>query len=106
MPSGYQPSSGSQYGYSGGGNNFPRFLEYWTDLSNSKNTRCNYCGSMIGLFYSRVSNGTYKFGGAHVYSAPDRNWTFDTNFLVPTQLPPGTPFLQYVQLTGFRESFR
>ena len=30
MPSAYQPPSGSQYGYSGGGNNFPRFLENWS----------------------------------------------------------------------------
>ncbi len=91
------PSANTQ-NLNGGVHNFPRFLEYW-------NTRCSYCGSMIGLFYSRVSNGTYKFGGGHVYSAPERNWTFDTNFLIPSQLPPGTPFLQYVQLTGFRESF-
>ena len=92
------PNGGSTQNMNGGVHNFPRFLEYWTP------TRLNYCGSMVSLFYARVSNGSFKFGNGHTYSAPNRNWTFDTNFLVPTQVPPGTPFIQTVQLTGFRQT--
>jgi hypothetical protein len=31
---------------------------------------------------------------------------FDVSFLDATRLPPGTPFFQFVQMTGFRENFR
>jgi hypothetical protein len=37
---------------------------------------------------------------------PRRNWSFDDTFLTPNKLPPGTPFFQYVQATGFRQSIR
>jgi hypothetical protein len=95
---------GTQQRLDGGVHNFPRFLEHWTVVS--PGTRLNYCGSMINLFPSRGNNGAYKFGSNHVYSAPYRNWTFDDNFLVAEQLPPGTPFFQYVQMTGFRQTLR
>ncbi|CAN5735635.1 hypothetical protein BH20ACI4_BH20ACI4_06310 [soil metagenome] len=32
----------------------------------------------------------------------NRNWIFDTTFLDPNRLPPGTPFFQSIQLTGFQ----
>lgn len=67
---------------------------------------------MISLFFSRVHNGSFKGhnssdpagGDITIFLAPTRNWNFDTNFLVPSQEPPGTPFLEYVQVTGFRET--
>jgi hypothetical protein len=85
---------------SGGVHNFIRFLERWDG-----GVRVNYCGSLINLFYSRVNNGAHKNGG-HVYSPPTRNWVFDTSFLDPDRLPPGTPFFQFVQMTGFRQTVR
>jgi len=80
---------------SGGVHNFKRFLENWS------NVRLNYCGSLINLFNSHNSNGTYK-NSAVVRDPPTRNWVFDTSFLDPTRLPPGTPFFQNIQLTGFQ----
>lgn len=80
---------------SGGVHNFKRFLENWN------NVRLNYCGSLINLFNSHNSNGTYKNSGV-VRTPPTRNWVFDTSFLDPTRLPPGTPFFQNIQLTGFQ----
>ncbi len=80
---------------SGGVHNFKRFLENWS------NVRLNYCGSLINLFNSHNSNGTYKNSGM-VRDPPTRNWVFDTTFLDPTRLPPGTPFFQNIQLTGFQ----
>jgi hypothetical protein len=82
----------------GGVHNFPRFLENW-------GARLNYCGSMINLFNSRQHNGAHK-DGSNTYSPPTRNWVFDSSFLDATRLPPGTPFFQFVQMTGFRQTLR
>lgn len=90
------PNQGTGEGRLGGGvHNFKRFLEDWGSV------RVNYCGSLINLFYSHNNNGTYKPDNA-VYGAPTRNWVFDSSFLDPTRLPPGTPFFQNIQLTGFQ----
>jgi hypothetical protein len=82
----------------GGVHNFPRFLENW-------GARLNYCGSLIDLFNSRQHNGAHK-DGSNTYSPPTRNWVFDSSFLDSTRLPPGTPFFQFVQMTGFRQTLR
>jgi hypothetical protein len=79
----------------GGVHNFKRFLETWSG------SRLNYAGSLINLFNSRNNNGAFKCC-TNVYSPPSRNWVFDTTFLDPTRLPPGTPFFQNIQLTGFQ----
>ncbi len=80
MPSGYQPSSGSQYGYSGGGNNFPRFLENWGSKY------CTYFGSMVELYQSKSFTGRWDTGV--IYRPPNRCWNFDTNYR--NNPPPGT----------------
>ncbi len=77
----------------GGVHNFKRFLENW-------GTALNYSGSIINLYNSRNSNGSFKCC-SKVYDPPERNWIFDASFLDPTRLPPGTPFLQNITLTGF-----
>lgn len=79
----------------GGVHNFKRFLENWSGK------RLNYAGSLINLFNSHNNNGAFKCC-AVVYSPPNRNWVFDTTFLDPNRLPPGTPFFQSIQLTGFQ----
>ena len=81
----------------GGVVNFKRFLETWQGT-----VSMNFCGSIIGLYNSQNNNGPFKYGYGEVYDAPVRNWTFDTSFLDSTRLPPGTPFFQYVQITGFQ----
>lgn len=81
----------------GGVHNFKRFLEHWTGQ------RLNYSGSLINLYYSRNQNGAFKCCRT-VYNPPTRNWVFDSTFLDPGRLPPGTPFFQYVQTTGFQRS--
>jgi Tfp pilus assembly protein PilX len=79
----------------GGVHNFKRFLEDWGG------ERLNYTGSIINLYNSRNNNGAFKCCGV-VYSPPERNWVFDSTFLDPARLPPGTPFFQAIQLTGFQ----
>jgi hypothetical protein len=68
--------------YSGGVENFPRFLENW----NGKTFQVR--GSIVALFESEV--GTGKWGTGSVYSAPNRDWGFHESF-AEGYLPPGTP---------------
>lgn len=72
--------------YSGGVENYPRFLEKWTGRT------FTYNGSMVVLFNSRYATNGWKYGGS-IYEAPTRRWAFDLNFLDETKLPPGTPQL-------------
>jgi hypothetical protein len=78
---GIVPSGGGYY--SGGVENFPRFLEDWGSRT------LTYNGSMVVMFNSK--SATAPWGGSDVYSPPARNWAFDINFLDATKLPPGTP---------------
>jgi hypothetical protein len=80
IPSGWVNEYGAQYGYSGGLNNFPRFLEDWS------NDTFTYHGSMIELFTSTIATGEWDTG--NIYSPPNRNWNFDSRF-VDTP-PPGS----------------
>jgi hypothetical protein len=75
--------------YSGGMENFPRFLESW----GSANV-FTYNGSMIKMFPSLYA--TNVWGQANVYNPPKRNWAYDANFDDPTKLPPKTPSLLQV----------
>lgn len=83
--------------YSGGVENFIRLLENWGGK------RLTYYGSMVNVFESKQS--TAKWDGNY-YSAANRNWYFDMNFLDPNKLPPGTPVLrtlnrgQWAQIDG------
>ncbi len=74
--------------YSGGMENFPRFLENWSSATNT------YNGSMVKMFPSLYATGVW--GGSY-YSPPARNWAYDVNFDDPTKLPPLTPQFQQVQ---------
>lgn len=81
LPSGWMnPKTGAQYGYSGGLNNFPRFLEDWT------NNTFTYTGSMIELFTSQIATGEWDTGS--IYIPPNRVWNFDSNFV--NNPPPGS----------------
>lgn len=71
--------------YSGGVENFPRFLEDWSGDT------FTYNGSMVVMYYSQIA--TAPWGGSDVYNPPSRNWAFDINFMDATKLPPGTPQL-------------
>ena len=77
VPSGKSGSSS----YSGGVENFPRFLENW----NGKDLIIR--GSIVALFESEV--GTRRFGFSDVYRPPNRNWGFHSKF-GEGYLPPGT----------------
>jgi hypothetical protein len=80
IPTDYQVTPSVRSGYSGGAENFPRFLENWS----GKNL-CYY-GSMVSMFVSQQANGIW--GKSNVYSPPNRRWFFDSNFI--SRPPPGT----------------
>jgi hypothetical protein len=69
--------------YSGGMENFPRFLEHWGSAV------FTYNGSMVKMFPSLYA--TNAWGKPNVYNPPKRNWTYDRNYDDPTKLPPLTP---------------
>jgi len=88
----------------GGIINYPRFQEIW-NLNGTTNT-WSYAGSFVPLFRSTQALANWENETAVIYMPPRRNWSFDGTFLTPNKLPPGTPFFQYVQSTGFRQSLR
>lgn len=76
--------------YSGGVENFPRFLENWSGQT------FTYNGSMVVMFPSVFARAPWQPTGSTfgIYNAPVRDWAFDTNFRDPTRLPPGTPSIR------------
>ena len=72
--------------YSGGMENFPRFLETW-GLANP----LTYNGSMVKMFPSLYATNIWGLG--NVYNPPKRDWAYDLNFNNPAKLPPLTPSL-------------
>ncbi len=95
--SGTPNQGGGDLKMNGGVHNFKRFLEDWGGV------RLNYSGSLINLFNSHNNSGPFKCCN-NVYSPPERNWVFDATFLDMNRLPPGTPYFQYIQTTGFERT--
>jgi len=88
-------SAAAESRLNGGMHNFPRFLENWT-------ARWNFVGSMIPLYHSTQAVGQYN-ANSTIYSPPTRNWAFDVTFTNPLRLPPGTPFFQHIEPSGFKQ---
>ncbi len=80
-----ESASGGQY--SGGIENFIRFLENWTGKP------FTYKGSLVCLWQSEQVTGNWRYGSP-VYTAPNRVWSYGID---PAHLPPGTPRVRYMQ---------
>jgi hypothetical protein len=89
--SGNVPSANSNY--SGGVENFPRFLEKWDGKT------FTWSGSMVQMWQSQYASQEWSYGS--YYTAPNRAWTFDTDLLDPDNLPPGTPMVNAVVKRGW-----
>jgi Tfp pilus assembly protein PilX len=74
-------------GYSGGLENFPRFLEHWTGKT------FTYGGSMACLWESLRAKTAWEYGGQR-YTAPTRSWSYNMD---PMNMPPGTPRVRNLQ---------
>jgi hypothetical protein len=92
-----QFTGGPDFGTDGGVHNFLRLLENWGGT-------LSYRGSLISLYYSQYATGTFKCCSL-VYSAPNRNFFFDWEFLDPKNLPPGTPMFQDVVNLNYHQDF-
>jgi hypothetical protein len=77
--------------YSGGMENFQRFLENWSTATYT------YNGSLVKMFAS--ANATNVWGKANVYNPPTRAYYFDFNFKDAAKLPPLTPGLETINLS-------
>ncbi len=87
------PSDGNDdngEGYSGGVENFARFLENWSGQT------FTYNGSMVQMFTSQIATNEWPNTGT-VYNPPTRHWAFDNNFSNPAKQPPMTPKMIAVQ---------
>ena len=73
--------SDGRSGYSGGMNNFPRFLESWT------NDNMTFSGAFVSLYQSKNFTGSWDTGD--IYVPPTRYWYFDT--LLLSRVLPGIP---------------
>ncbi|HYC76536.1 MAG TPA: hypothetical protein VEI02_02810 [Planctomycetota bacterium] len=83
--------------YNGGFENFPRFHENWTGKV------CTIKGSFVNTWTSKIHTGNWVYGGNH-YTAPDRNWTYESNFDDTAQLPPFTPMAVSTRAVAFEMS--
>jgi hypothetical protein len=96
---------GSHY-YSGGLNNYMRFLENW----NGQNF--NYNGSLVSLGSPLEFGGGFRAGGQKLdppvppsyFSPPNRNFNYDTSFNAFPSLPPMTPSVIYLQQDVFKRN--
>ena len=91
--------SDNDFGGDGGVHNFFHYMERWSGAS------LNYLGSLVSLYYSHQTVGQMKCC-AITYSPPSRNFTFDVEFLVPSQLPPGTPRFRDINNLSFRQTIQ
>ena len=96
---GVEGTAGLNGAYNGGLENYPRFHENWNG-----NVTLTYRGSFVSLGRPRRVNGAWVFGGS-VYTAPIRNWNYDTAFNDAAYLPPITPRFVYLRQELFVRDF-
>ncbi len=70
--------------YNGGLENYPRLHENWS------NKTLYIRGSFVELWNSQISQGAWQYGNPQ-YTAPIRNWDYDTDFNAEN-MPPFTPW--------------
>ena len=95
-------STNVEDGMDGGVRHLFRSLEEWP-----AGQSFNYQGSLASLFKSQYAVGVYKCCSTvfAILDQDDLNYSFDTDFLIPSQLPPATPRVQDIVVLGFRQLF-
>ncbi|MBI2173983.1 MAG: hypothetical protein HYU33_02160 [Candidatus Omnitrophica bacterium] len=71
--------------YNGGLENYPRLHESWTGQT------LTIRGSFVSLWNSQIATGQWAYGNPQ-YTAPVRNWQYDSMFEDGTTMPPFTPW--------------
>jgi hypothetical protein len=95
---GQEGSAGQGGAYNGGLENYPRFHENWTGNTYT------YRGSFVSLNRPRRYSGAWVYGNPQ-YTAPNRNWDYDTDFNNAANLPPISPRFVYLQQELFVRDF-
>jgi len=85
--------------YNGGFENMIRFHENWTGV------RCTIRGSFVNIFDSEIAKAPWAYGGDR-YTAPDRDFDFDSDYRQVANLPPFTPMVAHVRNIAWYESNR
>jgi hypothetical protein len=95
-------------GTDGGVHNLLRYIENW-NTSNSYNPTSTtyipsyYLGSMVSMYYDHQAVGIWKCCNGSVYNPPQRNYSYDSDFLTPSKLPPLTPMLRDINTIGYSQ---
>jgi hypothetical protein len=71
--------------YNGGLENYPRLHEDWSGI------QLNIKGSFVALWNTSIAIGSWQYGSPQ-YTAPKRNWNYNTDFNNTAKLPPFTPW--------------
>jgi hypothetical protein len=79
--SGIVPTPTGGGNYSGGLENYPRLHERWTGKTLAIR------GSFVELWESQIAQGQWQYGNPQ-YTAPIRDWDYDTDFNDVSKLPP------------------
>lgn len=79
--------------YNGGLENYPRLHEGWSGKTLSIK------GSFVELWNTQIAQGAWLYGGTQ-YTAPTRNWNYDTDFTV-NNMPPFTPWAVEAQRSAW-----
>jgi hypothetical protein len=87
----YSTGSGASQ-FSGGVMNLPRLLEDW---GNGGSVTLTLNTSVVNFYDSVRATTQFQNPGVYYY-APTRQFSFDSNFLDSTKLPPGTPTLAVI----------
>ena len=95
-------NSPQDFGTDGGLHNFLRYLEDWSPPAGTYNLWYN--GSLVSMYYAEYATGAFKCCDT-VYNPPARKYYFDTLFLNPANLPPGTPMFQDVVNLSYHQNF-
>lgn len=82
-----ETSSGS---YNGGLENYPRLHEDWSGKT------LTIRGSFVELWASEIAQGKWQYGSPQ-YTAPVRDWHYDSDFDTLTNLPPFSPYVIELQ---------
>ena len=93
------PGPETNFGMDGGAHNLLRQLEGWTTQT------IDYRGSIVSFYISRQATGIFKCC-LDTYTPPQRVYNFDSDFLLPDKLPPGTPMFRDVNTLTFRQLLR
>jgi len=82
--------------YNGGLENYPRLHEGWSGKT------LYLRGSFVELWNSQIAQGAWQYGSPQ-YTAPNRNWNYDTDFNV-NNMPPFTPWAVEAQRSAWWKS--